>query len=151
MEEDVLSMLRLPFSDRVTPRTMGPHDREFLATTGLMVTAGGALLGLDPSARAELFLGWFWPWWWCIAGAACVAYALRPTSVNLHAFSGAALTLSAVSRAVQLGMAVALGDVPDGRMLRTTGGVLVFLLLGRLVRRQWLTLQPLPGGPRERT
>lgn len=137
-------MLRLPFSDKVTPRMMGGRDREFLATTGVMAMLGGLLLGFDRSARAELFLGWFWPWWWVAAGAACVAYALRPHSIQLHAFSGAALTVAAVSRAFQLGLAAALGDVPEDRMLRTLGGVLVFLLLGRLVRRQWLTLQPWP-------
>lgn len=133
-----------PFSDRVERRMMGRHDREFLATTGVMAATAGVLLGLDPSARAELFLGWFWPWWWLAAGVCCVTYALWPWSVNLHALSGAALTLACVSRAVQLGMAAGLGDVPSDRMLRTIGGVIVFLLLGRLVRRQWLTLQPWP-------
>lgn len=140
----MLRGLGLPFFDDVQPRRMGAHDREFLATTGVMVAVAGVGLGLDPSARAELFLGWFWPWWWVLAGVLCVAYALRPTSSNLHALSGPALAVACVSRAIQLAMAVGFGDVPDDRRLRSLSGVLVFMLLGRLVRRQWLTLQPWP-------
>lgn len=144
----LIAVVRLPFSDRVAPRMMGPHDREFIATTGVMAAAAGVLLGLDPSSRAELFLGWFWPWWWVVAGVSCVAYALRPTSVRLHAFSGAALALAAAGRAAQLCISIVLGDVPSDRILRAAAGTLVFLLLGRLVRRQWLTLQPWPEGRR---
>jgi hypothetical protein len=136
-------MLRLPFSDRVAPRTMGPRDREFLVTTGLMVAGAAVLFGLDATARHEVFLGWFWPWWWAIAGLSSVAYGMRPRSADLHAFSRAALTVSAVSRGVQLTLSVLLESTPGDRVLRTLAGALVYLLLGRLIYRQWMTLMPI--------
>lgn len=122
---------------------MGKHDRPFLVTTGVMVVTMGVLLAADPTARAELFLGSFWPLWWVAAGLSCIAYAARPWSANLHAYSGAAFAIACIGRAVQLALALTLGDVPHDRQLRTMGGVLVFVVFGRLVHRQWRTLMPI--------
>jgi hypothetical protein len=137
-------MLRLPFSDRVAPRMMCGRDREFIATTGVMVIVAGCFTAADPTARHEVFLGSLLPFLWALSGGVTVAYALRPWSSDLHALSRAALTTSALSRSFQLGISVILGDVPSDRILRTLGGVVVYALLARLFYRQWMTLMPIP-------
>lgn len=143
-------VLLMPFSDRVERRTIGPHDRGFLVFIGAILAAVGILQALDPSAREELFLGWFWPLWWTATGASCVLYAFRPWSSNLHAFSGAAFSLSCVGRSAQLAIALLAGDVPSDRVLRTVSGVLIYAAFGRLANRQWRTLMPVPRDGRAR-
>ena len=129
---------------------MGPRDREFLTTTGTMIFLAAILMGGDATVHEEVFLGWLWPWWWAASGASAIAYALRPHSINLHAFSRAALTVSALSRAAQFAVSLVIGTTPDDRILRTLAGICVYLLLARLIYRQWMTLMPLPEDRRAR-
>ena len=140
----------MPFSDRVERRQLGPHDRGLLVFLGVILSAVGVLQAFDPSARAELYLGWFWPLWWTATGLSCVLYAARPWSSNLHAFSGAAFSLACVGRAVQLAWALGAGTVEHDRILRTISGVLVYAAFGRIANRQWRTLMPLTRSDRGR-
>lgn len=140
------NMLLEPFREHVPARTIGPWDREFILTTGTATFLLGAFLAFDPTSHQELFLGWLWPWYFMVVGAATIVYGFWPRSTNLHAFTGAALMVGTVGRAIALSYAV-LGDhVPADHLWRSVSGVVIWLLLGRQIRRTWHTVMPLPPG-----
>lgn len=140
------NMLLEPFREHVPARTVGPWDREFILTTGLGTLLLGLTLAFDPSSHQELFLGWVWPWYFIVTGLATVTYGFWPRSTNLHAFTGAALMVGACGRAIALSYAILLNHVPADHLWRSVSGVVIWLLLGRQIRRTWHTVMPIPPG-----
>lgn len=152
---NAVALLRDLFRDDVPGRPIRPSDRPFVTSVGLAATLYGLFLWLDHTGDDDVFLPWLWPWWFIVTGVAILVYARWPHSADLHAATAAALSAGIVARAMALCLGTFDTLATDGRPLgwpafhdvggwRVAAATVAYLLLGRLLYREWRRLQPVP-------
>lgn len=117
-------------------------DRVIAGVFGAWFLYEAVLLGLiylDDTDSITPFFDWLWPWAFAAAGMLGLAYAFRPESKHLAAWSGGLMIASLLSRAFSL-IAQYIAHVGPLSLPRTLLGAGVWAMLGYSVGVIWRRL-----------
>jgi hypothetical protein len=97
----------------------------------LAVIAYGSALASTPRTGANL-----WSWWFALAAASCLAFAIRPSSRVLFMFSGLLVPLAFASAFVAVILDLAVGKSDDPSL--ALAGAALWVLVGILAATTWV-------------
>jgi hypothetical protein len=88
-------------------------DRTVPAVFGIyFLWSAGWLFASWQQSDNAVFYEWLWPWFFGAAGLVCLAYAIRPWSLHLFAWSAGMMAGACVSRSIAVLLTIADGKAP---------------------------------------